>query len=154
MADHGVYAIIPQPSLEDRCAIHDTLAAYGATFDNDNLAAFGKLIAQDAVVRLPSAGSFIEQARGHDALMALFGGIRTDLRNSGLQPRHYVSNILIRACDGARAEADAYLLYTEYDSASGDTKVVRGGIYSFALVKRDGAWLLHDWAVKYDGFSL
>ncbi len=154
MADKGVYAIVPQINSDDRAAIHDTLAAYGATFDNGDLAAFGRLIAPDAVVRLPSGDRFIEQARGHDALMALFDGIRSDLRSKGLQPRHHVSTIMIKSASATRAETDAYLLYTEHDNASGDTKVVRGGIYSFTLEKRDGAWLIIDWSVKYDGFSL
>ncbi|HWL63716.1 MAG TPA: nuclear transport factor 2 family protein [Steroidobacteraceae bacterium] len=122
--------------LEDREAILELMAAYGATLDRRDFTAFGKLFAEDA-----GYGNGPGAAQGRAAIQAqLESIIGSNPSNLPAPNFHLFFNPSIHI-EGDTARATSLGAYTAPDAASGSTRMVFFVSYEDWLVKRDGRWL-------------
>lgn len=142
-------ARLAQPSAEDRAQIQDVIALYGRLYDDNRVDDFMTLIAEDATFYPNWPGVAPDEVSGHATLREFFAGARAFAASSGANPRHYATNVLITRADAASAEATVSMLYAE-SSAGGAVVVKMVGHYDYALVKRNGRWLIHRWSMRYD----
>lgn len=122
--------------LEDREQILELMAAYGATLDRRDFAAFGKLFADDA-----EYGSGPGAVRGRDAIQAqLERIIGSNPSNLPAPNFHLFFNPSIHV-EGDTARATSLGAYTAPDATSGSTRMVFFVSYGDDLVRQDGRWL-------------
>lgn len=122
--------------LEDRDQILELMAAYGATLDRRDFAAFGNLFAEDA-----EYGSGPGAARGRKAIQAqlerIIGSNPSNLPGPNF---HLFFNPSIHI-EGDAARATSLGAYTAPDAASSSTRMVFFVSYEDTLVKQEGRWL-------------
>lgn len=122
--------------LEDREQILELMAAYGATLDRRDFAAFGKLFAEDA-----EYGSGPGAARGREAIQAqLERIIGSNPSNLPAPNFHLFFNPSIHI-EGDTASATSLGAYTAPDAASSSTRMVFFVSYADTLVKQEGRWV-------------
>jgi uncharacterized protein (TIGR02246 family) len=124
--------------LEDREQVLELMAAYGATLDRRDFAAFGRLFAEDAEYGSgPGAPT-----RGRAAIQAqLERVIGSNPSNLPAPNFHLFFNPSIQI-EGERATAHSLGAYTAPDSASGTTRMVFFVTYQDTLARQqDGRWL-------------
>jgi uncharacterized protein (TIGR02246 family) len=129
--------------LEDREQILELMTAYGATLDNRDFAAFGRLFAEDATyVSGPSP------TRGRAAIQSMLEKMITS-NPSNLPPPNYhlYFNPSIQI-DGDRATALSRGAYVAPDPAMKTAQMVFFVSYEDTLVRRDGRWLFQQRVVK------
>jgi ketosteroid isomerase-like protein len=123
--------------LEDRAQVLELMAAYGATLDQRDFAAFGQLFAEDAEYGSgPGAPT-----RGRAAIQSqLEGMIGSNPSNLPAPNFHLFFNPSIQI-EGDQATAYSLGAYTAPDSVSGTTRMVFFVAYQDTFVREDGRWL-------------
>ncbi len=119
-------------SVADRLEIQEVLARYCHCIDRGLWDAFVELFTADCRLDLSEVFGLFEGEQGLRRFAEQVGSL-------GLDMRHMTMNVVVRG-DGARAEAEAYLL--AFTGMPGSLQRI-DGFYRDELVKRDGRWLLH-----------
>lgn len=124
-------------SLEDREQILELLAAYGATLDRRDFAAFGQLFAEDAEY----GGGPGTPTRGRAAIQAQLQRTITSNPSNLPAPNHHLFFNPSVKVDGDRATAHSLGAYTAPDAAGRTTQMVFFVAYDDTLVRRNGRWM-------------
>lgn len=124
--------------LEDREQILELMAAYGATLDRRDFAAFRQLFAEDAAY---GGGSATTLTRGRNEIASMLEkAITSNTANLPGPNSHLFFNPSIRV-EGDRATARSKGAYTVPDKATRSTQLVFFINYEDTFVRRDGHWL-------------
>jgi ketosteroid isomerase-like protein len=128
--------------LEEKDAIHETIAEYCFHFDGGEFDKWVDLFTDDGVF---DAGRMGVQ-KGKDALRAFLKNIR--LTNGSPMMKHCVMNEVIKV-NGDEATAKSYIVLVR---AKGEGALVNGlaGRYEDRLVKQGGRWLFKNRKVHFD----
>ena len=128
--------------LEEKDAIHETIAEYCFHFDGGEFDKWVDLFTEDGVF---DAGRMGVQ-KGKDALRAFLKNIR--LTNGSPMMKHCVMNEVIKV-NGIEATAKSYIVLVR---AKGEGALVNGlaGRYEDQLVKQGGRWLFKNRKVHFD----
>ena len=129
--------------LEDREQILELLAAYGATLDRHDFAAFGQLFAEDAEYASgPGAPT-----RGRAAIQAQLEKVITSNPSHLPAPNHHLFFNPSIQVNGDHATAHSLGAYVAPDAAGKTTQMVFFVAYNDQLVRRGGRWLFQRRAV-------
>jgi ketosteroid isomerase-like protein len=128
--------------LEEKDAIHETIAEYCFLFDGGEFDKWVDLFTDDGVF---DAGRMGVQ-RGKDALRAFLKNVR--LTNGSPMVKHCVMNEIIKV-NGNEATAKSYIVLVR---AKGEGALVNGiaGRYEDQLVKQGNRWLFKNRKVHFD----
>lgn len=128
--------------LEEKDAIHETIAEYCFHFDGGEFDKWIELFTDDGVF---DAGRMGVQ-KGKDALRAFLKNIR--LTNGSPMMKHCVMNEIIKV-NGDEATAKSYIVVVR---AKGEGALVNGiaGRYEDQLVKQGDRWLFKNRKVHFD----
>jgi len=128
--------------LEEKDAIHETIAEYCFHFDGGEFDKWIELFTDDGVF---DAGRMGVQ-KGKDALRAFLKNIR--LTNGSPMMKHCVMNEIIKV-NGNEASAKSYIVVVR---AKGEGALVNGiaGRYEDQLVKQGDRWLFKNRKVHFD----
>jgi ketosteroid isomerase-like protein len=128
--------------LEEKDAIHETIAEYCFHFDGGEFDKWIDLFTDDGVF---DAGRMGVQ-KGKDALRAFLKNIR--LTNGSPMMKHCVMNEIIKV-NGNEATAKSYIVVVR---AKGEGALVNGiaGRYEDQLVKQGDRWLFKNRKVHFD----
>ena len=128
--------------LEEKDAIHETIAEYCFHFDGGEFDKWVDLFTDDGVF---DAGRLGVQ-KGKDALRAFLKNIR--LTNGSPMVKHCVMNEVIKV-NGNEATAKSYIVLVR---AKGEGALVNGlaGRYEDQLVKQGDRWLFKNRKVHFD----
>jgi len=128
--------------LEEKDAIHETIAEYCFHFDGGEFDKWVDLFTDDGVF---DAGRMGVQ-KGKDALRAFLRNIR--LTNGSPMMKHCVMNEIIKV-NGNEAAAKSYIVVVR---AKGEGALVNGiaGRYEDQLVKQGDRWLFKNRKVHFD----
>ena len=120
------------PSIEDWIGINSLFTRYATALDHGEVEVIVDCFTANGVVDSPVMGSFT----GHAAIRD-FAERNAKLHKSGVQMRHFVSNVQADVT-GDRAEATCYLL--NYLTKDGKSELLSPGEYRCRLVKAAGTW--------------
>lgn len=123
--------------LEDRAQILELLAAYGATLDRRDFAAFGQLFAEDAEYG-SGAGN---PTRGRAAIQAQLERVITSNPSNLPAPNHHLFFNPSITVNGDRATAHSLGAYSAPDAAGQATQLMFFVAYDDELVRSGGRWL-------------
>jgi ketosteroid isomerase-like protein len=128
--------------LEEKDAIHETIANYCFHFDGAEFDKWVDLFTDDGVF---DAGAMGVQ-KGKDALRAFLKNIR--LTNGSPMMKHCVMNEIIKV-NGDEATAKSYIVVVR---SKGEGALVNGlaGRYEDQLVKQEDRWLFKNRKVHFD----
>ena len=128
--------------LEEKDAIHETIANYCFHFDGAEFDKWIELFTDDGTF---DAGALGVQ-KGKDALRKFLTGIR--LTNGSPMVKHCVMNEIIKV-DGEKATAKSYIVLVR---SKGEGALVNGlaGRYEDQLVKQGEQWLFKSRKVHFD----
>jgi len=128
--------------LEEKDAIHETLADYCFHFDGGEFDKWVDLFTDDGTFDAGRMGAH----KGKDALRAFLKNIR--LTNGLPMMKHCVMNEVIKV-NGDEATAKSYIVVVR---AKGEGALVNGlaGRYEDHLVKQGGRWLFKTRKVHFD----
>jgi ketosteroid isomerase-like protein len=128
--------------LEEKDAIHETIAEYCFHFDGGEFDKWVDLFTDDGVFDAGRMGA----PKGKDALRAFLKNIR--LTNGSPMMKHCVMNEIIKV-NGNEATAKSYIVVVR---AKGEGALVNGiaGRYEDQLVKQSDRWLFKNRKVHFD----
>ncbi len=157
MSDRKIVPIAPAaagprfavPAHEDYAEIMGIVAAYGRFYDDDRLDDFVDLLTDDAVFYANWPGVAPDEVVGKPALREFFTGARAHCHTTGIQPRHYATNVIVTAATSDSAEATVAMLYAE-STPGGTPQLKMVGQYDYILAKRAGRWAIAKWSMRYD----
>ncbi len=147
MATAGArFAALPH---DDHAEVMGVIAAYGRFYDDGRMDDFANLLADDAVYYPNWPGVAPEVVSGRAELRAFFAAARAHCDATGVQPRHYATNVILTRASSDRAEATVSMLYAE-STPGGAVAVKMIGQYDYVLTKADGRWSIARWSMRYD----
>ena len=131
--------------LEDREQILELMAAYGATLDRRDFAAFAQLFTEDAAY---GGGAATTLTRGrHEIATMLEKAITSNTANLPGPNSHLFFNPSIQV-QGDRATARSKGAYTVPDKATRATQLIFFINYEDTFVRREGHWLFQQRLLK------
>lgn len=134
---------------QDRAEIDGLVAAYGRYYDDGAIDDFMGLIAPDACFYPNWPGVAPDEVKGAEALRVFFGAARAQCNETGTQPRHFATNVIIARATATTAEVSVSMLYAESrPGVPAELKMV--GQYDYHVEKREGRWFITRWSMRYD----
>ena len=147
LAAHGPR--FPTLPHDDYTEVMGIVAAYGRLYDDDRIDDFAELLADDAVFYANWPGVAPDEVVGKAALKEFFAGARAYCHTTGVQPRHYATNVILAAATADSAAVTVSMLYAE-SIPGGAVTVKMVGQYDYVLARRNGRWAIARWSMRYD----
>lgn len=144
--------------VADRLAIINLISSYAERYEREHIDGWFELFTNDPKVTVHMGEQAPACVSGQEFRAFFCDYLNTSL-NSGIIPRHLVSNIRVRQQSERQAEVSAYITYIplpgellQTPRAKEETRVTGTALYVFQLEKGagDDVWRIREYTIRYD----